>query len=1128
MKAVCKTIFFGILGSAWLLLSCARPGMQVTDLRCEYVSNPIGSNVERPRLSWKLVSGRNGARQTAYRVLAASSLEKLRQNEGDLWDTGRVQSDRSTQVVYGGKKLNSLQRAFWKVRVWDERGRPSAWSSPAWWEMGLRPGDWKARWIGAGLHGKSSDGFDPAYYFRKEFDLPAGPGRARVCVSGLGYYELFINGQKVGDHVLSPNQTNYSHRELRLLGDDRIGHMATRVLYETFDITPYLKPGKNAVAVCLGNGWYYLDGDEERQALSYGTPRLLAQLNIALPDGRRLVVGSDTTWKVSTGPILHNGVYTGEVYDARLEMPGWDKPGFDDANWAHAVQMRPPTGKLVGQISPPDRVVRTLQPVSLREIRPGTFWFDFGQMLSGWAQLQVSGPRGATLHLRFLEDSRVDYGQRDAYILKGDGVETWEPRFTWHGFRYVEVVDPPFPLTTESLKARVVNTDVKEAGTFECSNPLFNRILENYKWTQLGNMHGGVPSDCPHRERRGYTGDGQISAPAALYNFDMAAFYTKWVADIVDAQNARTGYVPNTAPYERGGGGTAWGSAIVIVPWNMYLFYGDERILRQNYVPMKKWVDYLSGLRDAEGLIVEKELGEWVPPEPTAIPADLVSSAYYYHDLVLLSRIARILGEEDDARRFAALARDTRRAFHKRYYRPGEASYSIGRQGANVFALGFGLVPDSLQHAVFRTLVQHIQRDTKGHFDTGMMATPLLLEVLTRYGRPDLAYILMNQRDYPSFGYEIENGATTIWETWKGDASHSHPMFGSVCAWFYYALAGIRPDETEPGFRHVIFKPQPVSGLRFVRSRYNSIRGPVESHWTLENDVFTLEVTVPPGATASVFVPALEAGTVSVQGKPAKLAEFGNRLARFETGSGHYRFVSRDVGELLPNLPLAAPRITPRDTLIFLPGSVTVAIRTDEPEAEIRYTTDGTDPGPNSALYTGPFRVSERTEIRARVFKKGHEPGFVSRALVDVADSAKNGLRVEYFEGAWQRLPDFDRLKPLETWRVYRISLDNIYPRAEKFGLVFMGWLEVPTSGLYELSLVSNDGARLYIDGKLVVDNDGLHGAEERSGRTHLTAGRHRIRVAYFQAGGGMALDAYYSGPGLPRQRIPASALFVE
>ncbi len=1123
------TLVLAAAGLFFWQLSCSTQPPTVLNLRCEYVRQPLGLNVKRPRLSWELRSNQNGTRQTAYQILVASSRKKLSQNRGDLWNTGKIPSNQTTQIGYSGKRLHSRQRAYWKVRIWDESDRPSPWSPTAWWEMGLQPSDWQARWIGRKRKSVSRPSkVNPADYFRKEIWLSDAPRTARVTISGLGYTELFINGKKVGDHVLSPNQTNYDQRPTGRFPEKDVGHMATRVLYETFDISPYLKPGQNALAVCLGNGWYFLNDKPEMTTYSYGTPRLLAQFEITFANGQKKVVGTDTTWRTATGPILHNGVYTGEVYDARLEMPGWNRPGFNDRNWERAVNVRAPTGKLQGQISPPDRVVRTIRPVSVKKINGNTYRFDLGEMLSGWAQVRVSGPRGARLNLRFVEDSKADYGQRDAYILKGSGLEIWEPRFTWHGFRYVEVVHAPFPLTLANLKGRVVHTDVKNAGSFESSNPLFNRILENYRRTQLGNLHGGVPSDCPHRERRGYTGDGQISAPAALYNFDMAAFYTKWLADIADAQNHKTGTVPNTAPYEGGGGGTPWGSAIVILPWEMYRFYGDVRILKTNYTPMKKWLDYLTRHRDAKGLIVEKNLGEWVPPDSTAIPPSLVSTAYYFHDVTLLSKIARILGKERDAEELAALAQNTQKAFHTRYFHPAEKSYSIGRQGANVFALGFGLVPDSLREAVFQTLVRHLEKDTRGHFDTGMMGTPLLLEVLTRFGRTDLAYTLMNQRDYPSFGYEIENGATTLWETWPGDASHSHPMFGSVCAWFYRALAGIQPDETQPGFQHVMIHPHPVNGLTFVKASYRSIHGKIESSWRLENGTFTLQVRLPPNGTASVFVPVQIGETVHVTGKPVKKEGVHRHVARFEIGSGRYTFVSRKVGSLL-RTPLApAPRIVPRDTTIFSPSSVSVRIQSDVPDAEIHFTTDGTDPTAESPRYTGPFSVFRPCEIRARVVSKSGQPGFVSRSRVDVADSVRNGLTVSYFEGDWKRLPDFNQLKPKWRRHVYHISLKGIHPEAEKFGLVFSGKIGIPRSGVVTFSLISNDGSALFVDGQRVVANDGLHGARERSGKIQLTAGRHRLRVVYFQAGGGMKLEAFFAGPDVLRQKIPTSVLFVE
>ncbi|NIA28435.1 MAG: family 78 glycoside hydrolase catalytic domain [Actinobacteria bacterium] len=1105
----------------------ADANLIATNLRCEYLKNPLGIDVKQPRLSWVLDSGGQNQEQTAYRILVADSREKLEKNSGNLWDSGKVQSNQSVHIVYSGQKLKSRQQVFWKVRVWDKDGRPSAWSKTAVWEMALNLSDWQAKWTGISqTDNPEISKRNPALYFRKSFQLAKGAKKARVYISGLGYYELYINGKKVGDHVLSPNYTNYDRRQSDHWGESRVGNMSTRVLYETFDIAPFLRSGENVVAVCLGNGWYFQNEREEDIPYSYDTPRFIAQLEMQFSDRSRKTVVSDNTWKTSHGPIVQNGIYSGEIYDARLEQPGWNNVGFDDSHWKSAHIVRPPTGKLMAQMSPPDRVIETIEPVSLSNPEPGIWRYDLGQVISGWARLKVTGPRGAKIKLKFIEQFGFSYGQTDTYILKGEGEEVWEPSFTWHAFRYVDVLDAPFPMTIENLQGRVVNTNVDSAGNFSCSNHIFNKVLENYKWTQLGNIHGGVPSDCPHRERRGYTGDGQISAQAAIYNFDMAAFYTKWLNDIADAQNSVTGYVPNTVPYQGGGGGAAWGSAYIIIPWYMALYYGDERVLEQHYRGMKKWIAYLARQRDDDGIINEKNLGEWVPPDPTEIPASFVSTAYFYHDLKLMSKIAKRLHQETDSAYFDSLAQYTRTAFHEKYYHAEKHSCSIGRQGANVFALGFGLVPDSLQSAVFATLVHNVQVNAKGHFDTGMMGTPLLLDVLSRFGRTDLAYTLMDQRDYPSFGYELEKGATTIWETWWGTDSHSHPMFGSVCQWFYQVLAGINPDSDQPGFQHIIIKPQPVAGLNFVDASYHSIRGYINSRWEMKNGDFILHVSIPANTTASVFLPAVNRESIMVGGRSASFVAIKKQVAEYCIGSGEYSFTSKNVEGLLRIPMLTAPIISPADTLVFLSDTVTVRISSDMDGTEIRFTLDGSEPSERSALYEKPLRICKSSVIKARVFKKGVEPGFTKTRRITFIDPKKNGLHYDYFRGQWNQLPDFRSLKPLKSGRVYEIGLQHIIANDNAFALVFSGMIEIPQTGDYTFSLKSNDGSQLFINGRLVVDNDMQHGSLEKSGSIRLTSGRHPIKITYFQAGGGLDLQAFISGPGLEKQKIPAGMLF--
>lgn len=1113
-----------------LLFSCAEhhEKVEVIDLQCEYLINPVGIDIMNPSLSWKLKPWKYSLNQSAYRILVASNRQNLEENIGDLWDSDKVSTSQSIQIQYNGKQLNAREKVYWKVMAWDQYNKSSFWSEIFSWEMGLlNHSDWQARWIGKVEEQKSKVGQqNPAGYFRKSVEIHKKIKDARAYISGLGYYELYINGKKVGDHVLAPNQTNYDRRQEARYQEGKIANMSTRVLYETHDISDYLQQGENVFAVILGNGWYYQTTRMEYLPLYFDSPRFIAQIEMDYADNSKQIIVSDESWKNAGGPIIDNNLHHGEIYDARMEEKGWDKINFDDNHWEKSSFVRDPQGILKAQMSPPDRVVGIAKPVSISKKMDNTFRFDFGTMFSGWVKLSIQGKRGDEIKLTFFEDTGNTYEQNDTYILKGEGIEIWEPRFTWHAFRYVEISGASAGLTIDNVEGRMVNTDVKSTGIFESSNTLFNTINTDFKKTQLGNMHGGVPSDCPHRERRGYTGDGQIAAQAAIYNFDMQSFYTKWLNDIADAQNKKTGYIPNTVPYHSGGGGTPWGSAYIIIPWYMYLYYGDISIIKTHYHGMKHYLSYLSSQVDEQGLIVEKELGEWVPPEETEIPPSFVSSAYFYYDLILMSKVAAILGNEVDKDAFITTAKNVKEAFNKKYFYSEKASYSIGRQGANVFPLAFDLVPEEFAPHVFETLVQNVSVKHKGHFDTGMMGTPYLLEVLTNYGRPDLAYTVMNRRDFPSFGYNIERGATTLWESWAGNDSHSHPMFGSVCAWFFQGLGGINPDPLNPGFKHTIIKPSIVNELEFVKTTYPSVYGEIESNWELIEGNLTLHVTIPPNTSASIFVPGDEAECNKGDGSNVIKVGVENGLTHFDVASGGYSFFSKNIGKNLKTAMLTIPVIDPPNLTFFYPDTLVVNIRQYSKDAEIRYTVDGKEPNESSDLYTNPFPLYKSTYVKAKVFRDGITPGFTSSSRFVFIDSIKNGINFAYYIGAWDRLPDYSILKPLKTGKVNTIGLDEFEDLDEQFGILFSGELKIDESGIYTFYLVSNDGSRLYIDDKLIVNTDGLHSFAGKSGKINLREGLHKIKLAYFQAGGGRGLELEYEGLGIEKQRIPADILF--
>jgi alpha-L-rhamnosidase len=844
----------------------ASPATGAVELRCEYADDPLGIDARAPRLSWQVASGM----QSAYQIVVSSDGRAL-------WDSGKVSSSQSMQVPYAGQPLTSRLRCTWKVRVWDGGGAASDWSAPAHFEMGLLdPVDWRAKWVGApGSGNDSSPRTSASPFFRQRFRVEARPRIARAYICGLGFYELHINGRKVSEDVLSPNQTDYDHRRLQKLLYPFEDHTEKHALYLTYDVASYLREGENVAGVVLGDGWYNQRDRIEEGVLWYGAPRMLVQI-----EGERgeLLSASGEDWRVTTaGPILQNGIFIGENYDARLAMPGWDAPGFDDSAWDAAASAPPPKGQLRAQVSPPDRVVATLPPVAGPVAASGVYSFDAGGNVSGWARLRVRGERGRKVTMRFSEEQGPDYGQADSYVLNGEGVETWEPRFTWHGFRHVDVSGAAAP---PEMDIRVVHSAVERVGRFECSNPLFGRIHETFVRTQLSNMHCGVTSDCPHRERLGYTGDGHVAAQSAVYALDMARFYNKWTQDIADARNHESGYVPHTAPFEGGGGGPPWGSAMVLMPWYLYLYYADRRALELHYDAMTGWVRYLGTRTDSRGIVVKEEpggwfLGDWCAPAKIEIPPEFVSTCYYAHCARMVARVARILGRAGDAAAFDALAGRTGGAMHQHFFDVPRRQYANGRQGANFFPLAFGLVPPGQQDAVFARAVEILTKDNREHFDTGFVGTPLVLDVLTARGRADLAYRLMNQSDFPSFGHMLKQGATTLWESWDGRGSHAHPMFGGACRWFWQALAGIHPDPRRPGFEHTIVRPQVVEDLRWVRAEYRCQRGTLKVNWSREGGSFHMDLTVPPNSEATVYLPGGKAAAKAGPGQHEFSAAIG-------------------------------------------------------------------------------------------------------------------------------------------------------------------------------------------------------------------------------------------------------------
>jgi alpha-L-rhamnosidase len=753
----------------------------------------------------------------------------------------------------------------------------------------------------------------PARWLRREFPVGRGLRRAVAYVSGLGLSEMYINGKRVGDEALSPGLTDYSKR----------------VFYVTHDITGLLKRGTNVAGVVLGNGRFFAPrGKVPDFTADYGFPKLLLQLKLEYADGTSSIVPSDETWTLTAdGPIRANNEYDGEEYDARMEMPGWNEPGFDDSRWKPARKVSAPAGALVAPMIDPIRVTAVLKPAAMTEPRPGVFIFDMGRNMVGWCRLRVSGPAGTSVKLRHAEllqpDGRLYLDPMrtakvtDVYTLKGEGIEEFEPRFTYHGFRYVEVTGFPGRPGLDALEGRVAHDDLAVAGEFSSSNPLLDRIHENVFWGVRGNYRS-IPTDCPQRdERQGWLGDRSAESRGEAYLFHNAALYAKWLRDMADAQNA-DGSVPDVVPayWPIRNNDVTWPSSTVIIPGALYDQYADIAALEDHYASAKRWMDFMSGFL-LDGIMPRDKFGDWcVPPEDLRLinsedpkrntRKEILATAYFCHDARLMARYAGPLGKPEDVRHFEALAGTLQAAFNRAFWDEAAGYYDNGSQTACVLPLAFGLVPEPRRASVMARLTEKIHAESRDHIGTGLVGGQWLMRVLTENGRADLAYTLASQKTYPGWGYMVGKGATTIWELWNGDTadptmnSGNHVMLvGDLIIWLYESLAGIKPSPDAPGFRKIIMRPEPAGDLTFVRASHKSPYGPIASEWKKEAGLFRWMVGIPPNASAIVYVPAPGVESVTESGRPAagapgvEFLRMENGRAVFAIGSGTFLFESR-------------------------------------------------------------------------------------------------------------------------------------------------------------------------------------------------------------------------------------------
>jgi len=928
-------------------------GLSPVNLKCEYKINPLGIDVASPRFFWIIPNAIRGAKQTAYQILVASDQNLLLKNNGDVWDSKKVESDENIQIPYSGKKLASHKRYYWKVKYWDENGKASEYSVPAWFETSfLNSEEWKADWISDGkpMPQKDEDLYkeDPAPLFRKKFNSSGKLKEARLYITGLGYYEAYLNGEKVGNEVLSPGWTTYSKK----------------IQYSAYDITDLIKKGDNAIGVMLGNGWYnplpmkmwgWLN---IKEFLTTGRPRFIAELHLTYENGKQSIVKTDASWKVSDGPILKNNIYLGELYDARKEAEGWNKPGFDDSNWRKASITSSPGGKLVSSNQPAIEITRTVKPIKITEPSPGVYLFDMGQNFAGWINMKVKGAEGNKITFRYGEliskegnlnaytsvagqikeklNATVDTvsiktawavdgqmkeivntdggtgcpktaWQEDYYILNKSERQYFQSHFAFHGFRYVEVKGLSYKPSLDDMVGLRLNSAVTKNGAFESSNEMFNKIQNMIEWTFLSNIFS-VESDCPAREKFGYGGDMVAAGEAFLLNFDMAGFYTKAVQDFADAARPQGG-MTETAPFngiaDRGVGDSTgpigWQLAYPFVQKKLYEFYGDKRIIEAQYPVTLKFAEFLKS--KAENNLIQICIGDH---ESLALKdVELTGAVFYYHIVKLVSDFAMILDRQDDYKKYSELSNDIKSAILDKFLRPwGRLSYVT--QASQIMGLWYDLIPKNQVDSALSILVKDIMEKNKGHLNTGIFGTKMMFNVLQKFNKPEVAYTVANQKTFPGWGFMLENGATTLWEHWEHEDSiysHNHPMFGSVSEFFYKSLAGINQQEGSAGFNKIAIKPQLNKDLQWVKGSYESIRGTIASNWYWKDGSFCLKVTVPGNAQAKVYVPFAD-NSKNIREGNDKLIEQGKLLnstpfIQFVESKDGYAVFNVQAGEYL-------------------------------------------------------------------------------------------------------------------------------------------------------------------------------------------------------------------------------------
>ena len=872
-----------------------------SNLRCEHMVNPIGIDAHQPRFTWIMTDTSQGAFQTAYQVLVGSDSNSIAMGVSLIWNTGKINSSKSLVIFKG--KLQPFTKYFWRVETWDHRGKKTT-SSMATFETGMMDvANWKGAWI--------SDSRDihlkPAPYFRKQFSLQKRIVSARAYIAAAGLYELYVNGERIGNHRLDPMYTRFDRR----------------ILYVTHDITNNVKQGDNGIGVLLGNGWYNHQSTAVwyfHQAPWRARPSFCMDVRIKFDDGTVQTISSGRDWKTNLSPVIFNSIYTAEHYDARLEQPGWNAAPFDDSKWKQ-VELRPaPTTNIVSQVLHPIRYVEKILPKSMSKKSDTTYVYDLGRNISGVTEISLSGEAGTIVKLKhaerldsagFVDMSNIDVHYRptdgsdpfqtDIFILGGKGREAFSPKFNYKGFQYVQVIsDRPITLDNNSLVGYFMHSDVPPIGKIESSNPVIDKIWFATNNAYLSNLFG-YPTDCPQREKNGWTGDAHIASETGLFGFDGITVYEKWMADHRDEQQPN-GVLPAIIPTSGWGyhwaNGPDWTSTIAIIPWNIYLFYGDDQLLRDCYTNMKRYVDYINDL-DPSG-ITSWGLGDWVPVKSKS-PVDLTSSIYYFIDATILAKAARLFAKADDERKYSALAARIKNAINAKYLDREKGIYGKGLQTELCAPLFWGIVPEELKQKVADNLARAVAANNYS-LDVGILGAKAILNALSENGHAEVAYKLASREEYPSWGWWIKNGATTLYENWninsKYDISLNHIMFGEIGAWLYKALGGIKPDSLQPGFKNILLSPNFVEGLDHFTASFNGPYGKIISAWKKSQNGLTYSVEIPANSTATVSIPVNEKQTINLNGKPIsagsyRIDEKKERRMVINLKSGKYEFIRK-------------------------------------------------------------------------------------------------------------------------------------------------------------------------------------------------------------------------------------------